>query len=90
MRQHLLTERFDELQAIYTARVEKLIQTRERIDHLRGCIQSLCVLSAHKKSILAHFHTLEDVVSELDGREGQEQEALEGVGEIALEILSLD
>ncbi|KAL5514411.1 hypothetical protein ACEPAG_2499 [Sanghuangporus baumii] len=90
MRQRLVKEKFAELQAIYTTRVEQLIQTIERIDHLRKCIQSLCVLSTRKKSVLAHFHILEEVVSELDEREDQEQEELEGVRELALEILSLD
>lgn len=86
----LIEEHFDELQAIYTARVEELIGTKERIDHLKRCISALCIHNARRRSVLANFRMLESVVWELGEREAEEQELLEGVGEAALEIISLD
>ncbi|KAL5476739.1 hypothetical protein ACEPAI_2925 [Sanghuangporus weigelae] len=90
MRQRLIKKIFDELQGIYTTRVEDLIRNKERIDHLRRCVTALCIYNARKKSVLANLHMMEDVVSELDEREAKEQEILEGIREVALEILSLD
>ncbi|KAL5514409.1 hypothetical protein ACEPAG_2497 [Sanghuangporus baumii] len=90
MRRRIIKEIFDELQGIYTTRVEDLIRNKERIDHLRRCVTALCIHNARKKSVLANLHMMEDVVRELDEREAKEQEILEGIREIALEILSLD
>ncbi|KAL5476737.1 hypothetical protein ACEPAI_2923 [Sanghuangporus weigelae] len=87
MRRCLIKDQFDELQAIYTTRVEDLIRIRLRIDHLRHCVTALCIHNARKKSVLANLHMMEDVVRELDAKE---QEILEGIREVALEILSLD
>ncbi|KAL5521554.1 hypothetical protein ACEPAF_2302 [Sanghuangporus sanghuang] len=90
MRRRLIKDQFDELQAIYTMRVEDLIRNKERIDHLRRCVTALCIHNARKKSVLANLHMMEDVVRELDEREAREQEILDGIREVALEILSLD
>ncbi|OCB90817.1 hypothetical protein A7U60_g1926 [Sanghuangporus baumii] len=90
MRRRIIKEIFDELHAVYTARVEELIRNKERIDHLRRCITALCIRNAWKRSVLANLHMMEDVVRELDEREAEEQEILEGIREVALEILSLD
>ncbi|KAL5498742.1 hypothetical protein ACEPAH_2097 [Sanghuangporus vaninii] len=90
MRRRIIKEIFDELHAVYTARVEELIRNKERIDHLRRCVTALCIRNARKRSVLANLHMMEDVVRELDEREAEEQELLDGIREVALEILSLD
>ncbi|KAL5476738.1 hypothetical protein ACEPAI_2924 [Sanghuangporus weigelae] len=89
-RRRIIKELFDELYAVYTARVEELVRNKERIDHLRRCVTALCIRNARRRSVLANLHMLEDVVRELDDREAAEQEILEGIREVALEILNLD
>ncbi|KAL5514410.1 hypothetical protein ACEPAG_2498 [Sanghuangporus baumii] len=89
-RRRIIREILGELHAVYTARVEELVRNKERIEHLRRCVTALCIQNARRRSVLANLHMLEDVVRELDEREAEEQEILEGIREVALEILSLD
>ena len=61
---------------------------RSRIDFLRRCISALCTRSVGRRSVLTNLHILEAAVWELDEREVEEQETLEGVREVALGIIA--
>ena len=72
-RRQLIKEKLDEVQGIYTSRVEELNGVKSRIDHFKECVSTLCARNVRWRLIPASLRMLGDA-----GRgEVEEQEVLE-------------